>query len=757
MQTSKELSKYIRCLSCGYRLVERGAKVCANCGTDLEVQRESLLQPGTVIGKNYEIDFPLGQGGFGVTYQAIDLNLHRHVAIKEYFPNQWAWRHKSTQSISVSQNNLGAYSRALKKFEQEGRILANINHPNIVRVYSLFRDLGTAYLVMELLEGETLAERISSKNGREPLGDDDIFHIAKSLVGALSAIHKCGIQHLDIKPDNIMLREDGRVILYDFGAARWDVDPNERLRPKTIAAYTPGYAPLELLQNDHAQTTPATDIYELSVVLYELLTGSRPPDVLERLNMNWEPQLPERWQAMIQAGLAVRASDRPQSAKQWWKLLGQPSKSASEEPPAGNVGWKLKLPLPSVKLPLILGGVVLLGVILILLNMNAQLYIRLARWAAEAQEHDRAADFYGQAIKRNPGDSELWLERGNAYFAQGNYIAAISDYHESIRLRPNSQVQEKLGDAYFAQAELDIVAKNFDTAVERINLAIKNNPNLTAQAEARLLDAYTGMARLRISQQNWQEAIEVYEKLLENQNLPTGTIKELRSELANVYLSLGKEQQEQMKYEMALTSYNLGLKNDPENYKLFGARAGLLVLRNNYKDALSDYNRGLAIAPNRPELLAGRGLVLGQLGKYSEALKDYDLAINQGGLKEPFVYNGRGWVHEQMKSYGNAIADYSEAIRIDPNFSVAYNNRGWAKFYISDYHGAIQDFNKAISNDKNIASAYQGLGYAKTLIKDSRASILADLQNAIRLYQEEGNQTKINEIKEWIVTNKLEE
>ncbi len=234
-----------------------------------------VLSPGSCLASGeYRIEQPLGQGGFGITYQGLDTRLNRAVAVKEFFP-EGCWREGSTV-VSAGRWNSDTYSNAKQKFLLEGQTLGQFNHPGIVQVFYYFEENNTAYMVMEYLRGRTLAELLKQRQGQLP-EVQALKHIAQ--VGeALEILHQAQFLHRDIKPDNIMLAEDGRVVLIDFGAAR-DFTTNSTNRYTTML--TPGYAPLE--QYGRALKYGAfTDIYALGSTLYHLLTGEAPVSAIER-------------------------------------------------------------------------------------------------------------------------------------------------------------------------------------------------------------------------------------------------------------------------------------------------------------------------------------------------------------------------------------------------------------------------------------------------------------------------------------------
>jgi len=288
------------------------------------------LQPGQTIGR-YEIVSVLGQGGFGITYRARDVQLGREVAIKEYLPSALAIRHDGTTVLPRTTKMADDFGWGRDRFVTEGRTLASLHRATaIVHVFDYLEANGTAYIVMELLGGETLEDRIA-KNGK--LSAEEVDRIMWPLLDGLEQVHNAGFLHRDIKPANILLDAAGNPTLIDFGASRAAMAGRSTA---LTAIFTPGYAAAE--QMTSAKQGPWTDIYGLSATLYHAIAGRTPPGAFDRmLSDDYAPLAQIRPAgfspgvlAGIDAGLAVVAGDRPQSIGGWRPILGM------AEAPAGD-------------------------------------------------------------------------------------------------------------------------------------------------------------------------------------------------------------------------------------------------------------------------------------------------------------------------------------------------------------------------------------------------------------------------------------
>jgi serine/threonine protein kinase len=282
-----------------------------------------ILSPGACLANGeYRIEQPLGQGGFGITYQGIDTRLNRAVAVKEFFP-EGCWREGSTV-VSAGRWNSDTYSSAKQKFLLEGQTLGQFNHPGIVQVFYYFEENNTAYMVMEYLKGQTLAELLKKKQGQ--LSEAKALEHITKVGEALEILHQAQFLHRDIKPDNIMLVDDGRVVLIDFGAAR-DFTTTSTARHTTML--TPGYAPLE--QYGRALKYGAfTDIYALASTLYHLLTGQAPVSAIERAAgvelksvKELAPHVSLQVSEAIAKAMVMDVTARIQSVKEFFDLLHQ--------------------------------------------------------------------------------------------------------------------------------------------------------------------------------------------------------------------------------------------------------------------------------------------------------------------------------------------------------------------------------------------------------------------------------------------------
>ncbi|WP_284349991.1 type VI secretion system contractile sheath large subunit [Roseisolibacter agri] len=280
---------------------------------------------GTLLQGQFRVERVLGQpGGFGITYRAMDEDLRIPVALKEYIPIDIAYRGADGLAVQTpSGQATEIYNDYLARFLDEARTLAQIDHPSVVRVRAFFRDHGTAYLVMDYYEGETLEEYAGRHGGR--VHWEVATQMVLELLDGLEAVHARGILHRDVKPQNVYLTTAGRVVLLDFGAAREVVGEHSRSMTMILSG---GYAPIEQYSTKGREQGPWTDVYACAATLYRLITGVRVPDAVDRIG---EARLlstrahvrdvPPDIDAAITWGLAVHARDRPRSASSYAAMI----------------------------------------------------------------------------------------------------------------------------------------------------------------------------------------------------------------------------------------------------------------------------------------------------------------------------------------------------------------------------------------------------------------------------------------------------
>ena len=234
------------------------------------------LPPGYLLHQ-YRISKTLGGGGFSIVYLARDIRTKQLVVIKEYIPGEQATRRDGETVESLSVDTATTFNTGLKRFLDEANSLSKINHPNIVRVIDFFRENNTVYMVMNYEQGKDLRWYIKRHDGR--MTEKFIRTVFPQLLVGLRELHNHRLLHLDIKPANVYLRNDGSPVLIDFGAARQVLSSEDSKLPPT---YTPGFAPPEMHLN-RGLLGPWSDIYSVGATMYACFAGAAPQSADARL------------------------------------------------------------------------------------------------------------------------------------------------------------------------------------------------------------------------------------------------------------------------------------------------------------------------------------------------------------------------------------------------------------------------------------------------------------------------------------------
>jgi len=302
-------------------------EICPFCGFDSNEYAASPhhLPLKTILAGKYLIGRVLGEGGFGITYLAWDLNLGVKIAVKEYYPMGFVTReHNSTCSVLPYVGDKTAFFAAgRERYVEEAKSLAKFyGLPGIVAVKDFFLENNTAYIVMEFVEGKTLKQMLADAGGKLPAAT--VLEMTKPLMRSLSEVHSAGVIHRDISPDNIMVTKEGNVKLLDFGAARDYADSGNR---SLSVLLKPGYAPEEQYRTRGVQG-PWSDVYALCATIYRAITGVTPPESVERLRAD-ELQTPSSLGAALEParekallkGMAVLQNERWQSVIELYEAL----------------------------------------------------------------------------------------------------------------------------------------------------------------------------------------------------------------------------------------------------------------------------------------------------------------------------------------------------------------------------------------------------------------------------------------------------
>lgn len=305
------------------------------------------LPKGTILNGQYVLNRVLGQGGFGITYEAQDYHTKQTVAVKEYFPESAATRSGGCAVLAYSEQRAKDFLYGKRCFLKEAETLAALNGtPGIVRVYTYFEENGTAYFSMEFVRGMSFQQYIIEHGGA--IRWDAAIRILAPVMRALSKIHTKGIIHRDIKPENIFLADDGNVKLLDFGSARYSMGEKGSSLDVLL---THGFAPWEQYSR-HSRQGAYTDVYGLAATFYYAVTGRIPPDAVDRMDKDelipfhrLGMDVPMQVDSALWKALAVRPESRFQNMNSFQRALGEyPVEEEDEDDTIyNNLKWSLPI------------------------------------------------------------------------------------------------------------------------------------------------------------------------------------------------------------------------------------------------------------------------------------------------------------------------------------------------------------------------------------------------------------------------------
>lgn len=317
------------CYHCMNRIQDDRAHTCPSCGKPLHVEQEnasSMLPPGTVLDGKFLVGYAIGFGGFGITYIGWDQLLQRKVAVKEFYPRQFCRRMEDGVTVTLTEQKMrDRYTAGLKSFLQEARSLASLQETvkGIVAITNYFEANGTGYIIMEYLEGMDVKNILKKSGGTREY--EWCRQVVLSVLCTLKEIHRQGILHRDIAPDNVFITKEGVIKLIDFGAAKHESD---LIAQDAAIVLKVGYAPIEQYSRT-AKQGPYTDLYAVAALFYRMLTGRKPAPANERVNEDTlvPPSelgimIPEQAEMAIMVCLNIRPSYRLQSASEFMEALG---------------------------------------------------------------------------------------------------------------------------------------------------------------------------------------------------------------------------------------------------------------------------------------------------------------------------------------------------------------------------------------------------------------------------------------------------
>lgn len=630
----------VTCIACGYILSEQTNSNNSPSTSPLH------LASGTVLKQNtYQIQKTLGEGGFGIVYQGINLKTLQEVAIKELLPER-----SSRQGNSIIwSSNIPPRERQdyLQKFLQEITYLSLcMPHPNIVPVYEGFEENNTAYVVMGLIKGKSLSQ-ILKKEKRLPEQRVRTYFI--KIAQALKIVHQNKFLHRDIKPDNILITDQDEPILIDFGNAR------EYLANKTHTVIaTPEYAPLEQLTSN-AQRSPSMDFFSVCATMYELVTGQLPTSATERVQQDLLPSpktlipsLSPQIEQVILTGLRLRAEDRFQTADELinalqGKFISPVLRRARQLIHEGNLSEAVQAYQTCLRNdPHLRDAAVELAMILLCLDENQAETIAL------------------QAIQLQ-GDSRGYGVLGLIHCRRGKWNEAKRYLETAVSLSPQeSWIQANLAWAAGKCTDWQLAEKAAKRAIELNN----QSPF-----------AFGVQAWIAANQQHWKTAIASARPAIFKVKQHNNDLKLLSWLYPCLILSLEQAviTQQATDVERCLQEF---LRQKPNNAWAWGFQAWRQAKQGLWQEALGSCEQASDDTELPSWKLINQAIIQEHLSNFPEAIQIYETCLQKFSL-DAMVYFRLGTLLGRIGQYNQARTHLEKAVQLKSDYAEAYHNLGW--------------------------------------------------------------------------------
>lgn len=636
---------------------------------------------GQTLGQ-YILAAPIGRGGMATVYKAYQPSLDRYVAIK------------------VLSGAYAASAAFRQRLLQEARAVARLRHPNILTVFDAGEAEGMPYIVMELLEGGTLEQRLG-----QPLPLDWTIAIASQVCAALEYAHGAGVVHRDVKPSNIMLTEDNRAVLTDFGIAKVLAEAS-RLTATGGPVGTPAYMSPE--QALGGEVDARSDLYSLGVVLYEMLTG-QPPFLGEPISAvvhahahqpvppprSRNPELSQEVEAVILKALAKDPRQRFQSAREMARALAAAGRLTITLPPEAPP-WRRAY--RRLRLSTLLLSVALLAAAALVASVLAFFLIFGRPWQASSPSAGRVSA------------ASLTAE-GNQLLQAGDLETAIAKYQQALQLDPQDDVaRTQLGIAYYVDEQEALAA-------EQLRLATATN----AQNAGAFAFWCGSLANMSLADASYLAKAEA--ACAQALTLDPGSA-EAHGFLAEVYAHQGK-------LDEALAEADKAVALDSNSAFAQASLGYVREKRQEYDLAAEAYKRAAALQPNLMYLQVLAARALRWAGQLDESLAYLQSALRLDQGSRALIWALMGIVYWEKDDSEQAVASFQQSLALNKNTDQAHWGWGAVLYEQGKYEEALAHFQTAASLDPQEANYHAWLGATYMKLKrldEARASLTRALE-----------------------------
>jgi tetratricopeptide (TPR) repeat protein/tRNA A-37 threonylcarbamoyl transferase component Bud32 len=674
-----------------------------------------LQRLGTLKNKRYQLIRQLGEGGFGKAYLAEDTeNPHenKQCTIKQLEP-------------AIADAEI-----AKKMFIREGKILQQLDHPQIPKFIDYFEgEDAELYIVEEYINGNSLKQEITTQTKFTP---EKVINFLNDVLPILEYLHGQNVIHRDIKPGNLIKRkEDNKFVLIDFGAIKQIVDPESNSQSKTnltISIGSDDYAAPEQLQRKPQLNS---DIYALGMTAIQLLTGNHPSKFERDAKDNvLSPQAYGSLAAILNKMVRVKVTERYQNVDEIITdikkiiMLAEDPTITRPEPIFGSGINKVKS--RRIILTLLTVGTIFLGITEFVYPFIRPLYyLHQGNALLDAYKPEEALESFEEIleIQPNTNNAEVWNGRGDALYGSGRYDAAFASYQKANALDPNNpKILSNLGRiAYKLNAYADI--KDKDNKSMQQALIYYQQALKVAQDDRDKSEAWSGQGIILMSLGECQAALRAFENArTETPDKPNVWIQEA----SVLQFCLHQPDKAKRIYEEALDIYDRELKQNPNNLISWVDRGEVLnQLKRSPEDELDSYEQALKRNRNFYPALITKGTVLTNLKRYKEALASFDQALTIHPKDYQTLYNRGFLLSQQLNDPDQALVSFQEALKISPFFYPAWSGRVEILIFVKKNYTealSILDEKKEVYGDNPFywyyrASCLQGLKQSKEALE----------------------------------------